>query len=35
MPLNHYRTLGNSGLAVSPFCLGAMTFGEDWAGAAA
>ena len=30
MPLNHYVTLGRSGLAVSPFCLGAMTFGEDW-----
>jgi aryl-alcohol dehydrogenase-like predicted oxidoreductase len=30
MPLNHYVTLGLSGLAVSPFCLGAMTFGEDW-----
>src|SRR5947209_412774 len=30
MPLNHYITLGNSGLRVSPFCLGAMTFGEDW-----
>ena len=30
MPLNHYVTLGNSGLRVSPFCLGAMTFGEDW-----
>lgn len=30
MPLNHYLTLGHSGLAVSPFCLGAMTFGEDW-----
>jgi aryl-alcohol dehydrogenase-like predicted oxidoreductase len=29
MPLNHYVTLGNSGLRVSPFCLGAMTFGED------
>jgi aryl-alcohol dehydrogenase-like predicted oxidoreductase len=29
MPLNHYRTLGRSGLRVSPFCLGAMTFGED------
>jgi aryl-alcohol dehydrogenase-like predicted oxidoreductase len=29
MPLNHYVTLGRSGLAVSPFCLGAMTFGED------
>jgi len=30
MPLDHYATLGNSGLRVSPFCLGAMTFGEDW-----
>lgn len=30
MPLNHYLTLGHSGLAVSPLCLGAMTFGEDW-----
>ena len=30
MPLNHYVTLGNSGLRVSPLCLGAMTFGEDW-----
>src|SRR5512140_834830 len=30
MPLNHYVSLGNSGLSVSPFCLGAMTFGEDW-----
>src|SRR5439155_7604745 len=30
MPLNHYVTLGDSGLRVSPFCLGAMTFGEDW-----
>src|SRR6266850_2597431 len=29
MPLNHYVTLGRSGLRVSPFCLGAMTFGED------
>jgi aryl-alcohol dehydrogenase-like predicted oxidoreductase len=29
MPLNHYVTLGRSGLAVSPLCLGAMTFGED------
>jgi aryl-alcohol dehydrogenase-like predicted oxidoreductase len=35
MPLNHYVTLGRSGLRVSPFCLGAMTFGEDlgWASA--
>jgi aryl-alcohol dehydrogenase-like predicted oxidoreductase len=30
MALNHYVTIGNSGLRVSPFCLGAMTFGEDW-----
>ena len=30
MSLNHYLTLGNSGLRVSPFCLGAMTFGNDW-----
>jgi aryl-alcohol dehydrogenase-like predicted oxidoreductase len=29
MPLNHYVTLGHSGLRVSPLCLGAMTFGED------
>jgi aryl-alcohol dehydrogenase-like predicted oxidoreductase len=30
MPLNHFVTLGRSGLRVSPFCLGAMTFGQDW-----
>ncbi|MGH8143315.1 MAG: aldo/keto reductase [Steroidobacteraceae bacterium] len=30
MPLDHYVTLGRSGLRVSPFCLGAMTFGKDW-----
>ena len=30
MPLNDYVSLGRSGLRVSPFCLGAMTFGEDW-----
>jgi aryl-alcohol dehydrogenase-like predicted oxidoreductase len=29
MPLNHYITLGRSGLRVSPLALGAMTFGED------
>ena len=29
MPLNSYITLGHSGLRVSPFCLGAMTFGDD------
>jgi aryl-alcohol dehydrogenase-like predicted oxidoreductase len=27
--LDSYVTLGHSGLRVSPFCLGAMTFGED------
>ncbi len=30
MPLDHYVTLGRSGLRVSPLCLGAMTFGKDW-----
>ena len=30
MPLDSYVTLGRSGLRVSPFCLGAMTFGEDF-----
>jgi len=30
MSLSNYLTLGRSGLRVSPFCLGAMTFGEDW-----
>src|ERR1700733_14664503 len=30
MALTDYVTLGGSGLRVSPFCLGAMTFGEDW-----
>ncbi len=29
MPLDHYVTLGHSGLRVSPFALGAMTFGSD------
>ena len=29
MPLDHYLTLGRSGLRVSPLCLGTMTFGED------
>lgn len=29
MQLDHYITLGRSGLCVSPLCLGAMTFGED------
>ena len=30
MPLTNYVTLGRSGLRVSPFCLGTMTFGEEW-----
>ena len=30
MSLTDYRTLGKSGLRVSPFCLGTMTFGNDW-----
>ena len=30
MRLDSYRTLGRSGLRVSPLCLGAMTFGGDW-----
>ena len=30
MSLTAYVTLGRSGLRVSPFCLGAMTFGEEW-----
>ncbi len=30
MPLNSYITLGHSGLRVSSFCLGAMSFGEDF-----
>src|ERR1700759_4180375 len=33
MPLDHYVTLGRSGLRVSPLALGAMTFGEDPPGA--
>jgi len=28
--LADYRTLGRSGLKVSPLCLGTMTFGTDW-----
>jgi aryl-alcohol dehydrogenase-like predicted oxidoreductase len=30
MSLDHYVTLGRSGLRVSPLCLGAMTFGEEF-----
>jgi aryl-alcohol dehydrogenase-like predicted oxidoreductase len=29
MALDSYVTLGRSGLRVSPFCLGAMTFGDE------
>ena len=28
MPLTNYRTLGRSGLVVSPLALGTMTFGR-------
>lgn len=28
--MNHYVTLGRSGLRVSPFSLGTMTFGTEW-----
>ncbi len=30
LALDYYRLLGNTGLRVSPLCLGTMTFGEDW-----
>ncbi|GAB2611221.1 aldo/keto reductase [Kribbella endophytica] len=30
MSLDSYRTLGRSGLRVSPLTLGTMTFGDDW-----
>ncbi|GAB3935824.1 aldo/keto reductase [Kribbella albertanoniae] len=30
MSLDSYVTLGRSGLRVSPFTLGTMTFGDDW-----
>lgn len=30
MSLDHYNTLGRSGLKVSRFCLGTMTFGKEW-----
>ena len=29
-PLSRYRLLGNSGLRVSPLCLGTMGFGNTW-----
>jgi aryl-alcohol dehydrogenase-like predicted oxidoreductase len=29
-PQMRYRLLGNSGLRVSEYALGTMTFGEDW-----
>jgi aryl-alcohol dehydrogenase-like predicted oxidoreductase len=28
--LDRYRLLGNSGMRVSPLCLGTMTFGTEW-----
>lgn len=28
--MNSFKTLGRSGLRVSPLCLGGMTFGDDW-----
>jgi len=30
LALDHYSTLGRSGLRVSPLCLGTMTFGLEW-----
>ncbi|MEM1185789.1 MAG: aldo/keto reductase [Planctomycetota bacterium] len=30
LALNHFVTLGQSGLRVSPLCLGTMTFGQEW-----
>ena len=30
LALDHYLTLGRSGLRVSPLCLGTMTFGVEW-----
>lgn len=30
LAVDHYITLGRSGLRVSPLCLGAMTFGLEW-----
>ena len=30
MNMQEYRTLGRSGLRVSPLCLGTMTFGTEW-----
>lgn len=30
MSVTTYKSLGRSGLKVSPLCLGTMTFGEDW-----
>lgn len=30
MSLDHFVTMGRSGLRVSPLCLGTMTFGPDW-----
>jgi len=30
MALDYFRLMGNSGLRVSPLCLGTMTFGTEW-----
>jgi aryl-alcohol dehydrogenase-like predicted oxidoreductase len=30
LTMKEYTTLGRSGLRVSPFCLGTMTFGTEW-----
>ena len=30
MSLSSYVSLGRSGLRVSPFALGTMTFGQEW-----
>ena len=30
MSLDHFVSMGRSGLRVSPLCLGTMTFGEEW-----
>lgn len=30
MSLKSYKTIGRSGLRVSPLCLGGMTLGDDW-----
>ena len=34
MPLDHHVTLGRLRLRVTPFCLGALTFDQEWGGGA-